>query len=56
MAAAFYSSSSSSNYSSDDNEDSTEFDGVDKIDWSHQELDAEMLQFHLQDLSQITDR
>ena len=53
MAAALYSSSSSySGSSSDENDDSTHFDGIFKINWSHQELDSEMLLFHIQELPQ----
>ena len=57
MAAANYLSSSSSDFSSgDENDDSTKFEGVDKLDLSHQELDSEMLRFHLQELSEVPER
>ena len=53
MASANYLSDVSS---SDENEDSTNFEGQEKLDLAHQELDSEMLRFHLEELNQLPDR
>ena len=53
MASANYLSDVSS---SDENEDSTNFEGQEKLDLADEELDSEMLRFHLEQLNQLPER